>query len=111
MLQCENCEYFSRDGRGRPVLACDPFGAIKEPECLLKWQFLRLDQLHHSYEALLDLHRRLAPLQERMMKHMERELDEADQADTWKRAAEDEEGLNDNDNDNGEERDGPRPWR
>ena len=84
MLQCESCEFFRRRTDGTPQLLCDPFATIKEPECLLKWQLVRLNVLAQSHQATLDMHRRLAPLQEKMFKHMERELDEAEEADQWK---------------------------
>jgi len=84
MLRCEDCEYFDRDSQGKPQLHCDPFSTIKEPQCLAKWQFFKLDSLTRSYEAMLEVYRRMAPLQERMFQHMERELDDADEADQWK---------------------------
>lgn len=101
MLRCEDCEYFGRDGRGHPKLRCDPCSTIKEPECLAKWQVLRLDELVRSYQAMLDMYRRLAPLQERMIKHMERELDEAEEADEWKRGYETEDDMEEDDEDDG----------
>lgn len=103
MLRCEDCEYFGRDGRGRPRLSCDPCSTIKEPECLAKWQVLRLDDLVRSYQAMLDMYRRLAPLQERMIKHMERELDEADEADQWKQAYDDDANDDEEDVDDDED--------
>lgn len=94
MLQCQGCEFFRRRADGTPQLLCDPFATIKEPECLLKWQLVRINILAQSHQATLDMYRKLAPLQERMFKHMERELDEAEEADQWKYADEgdDEEG-------------------
>lgn len=84
MLHCEECEYFSRGTGGQPVLRCDPFRNIKEPECLTKHQLLRLDAIAQSHQATLDMHRRLAPLQEKMMRHVEREIDDVEEADRWK---------------------------
>ena len=84
MLRCEDCEFFSRGLGGAPHLACDPFSTIKEPECLGKWQVYQLTTIARSHEATLDMHSRLAPLQEKMFRHMERELDEADEAESWK---------------------------
>ena len=94
MLQCNGCEFFRLRPDGSPQLLCDPFSTIKEPECLLKWQLVRLNVLTQSHQATLDMYRRLAPLQERMFKHMERELDEAEEGDQWKYADEE-----DDDND------------
>jgi len=38
---------------------------------------------------------RLAPLQEKMFRHLEREIDDAEEADEWKRADGDEEDDSD----------------
>lgn len=84
MLRCEDCEFFRRGVDGEPRLLCDPFSTIKEPECLMKWQVAQLRVLVRSHQATLDMYRRLAPLQEKMFKHMEREIDEADESDRWK---------------------------
>ena len=89
MMQCEDCEFFRRRADGSPDLTCDPFSNIKEPECIAKWQLAQLFTMAKSYEATLDMHRRMAPLQERMMRHVERELDENDEADRWKYTADD----------------------
>ncbi|NOT02067.1 MAG: hypothetical protein HOP29_15755 [Phycisphaerales bacterium] len=84
MLRCEDCEFFSRGPDGRPMLACDVYSTIKEPECVGKIQVNLLQRMVRAFEATLDLNRRLAPLQEKMMRHVEREIDEADDADKWK---------------------------
>ena len=93
MLQCEDCEFFRpgpgshtvRSGLPDPSqLTCDPFSTIKEPECLLKWQLIQLGTVAKSHQATLDMYRRIAPLQEKMFRHVEREIDDADQADSWK---------------------------
>jgi len=91
MLQCQDCEYFSRAADGSPRLNCDPFSTIKERECLLKWCLAELMIMGRSHRATLDMNRRLAPLQEKLFRHMERELDDATEADSWK--------LNDNEDD------------
>ncbi len=93
MIQCEECEFFSRSSDGRPVLLCDPYGSIKEPECIQKWQLVRLESLSRAYQITAETHQRLAPLQERMIRHMEREINEAEEADQWKL------GLADDDDD------------
>ncbi len=84
MLQCEQCEYFHRDAQGRIQLKCDPFSTIKEPECLQKWQLLRQDALLQAYHAMLAWYQKLAPMQEKMFQYMKREMDEMDDAESWK---------------------------
>ena len=84
MLQCKDCEYFRRDDQGRMQLRCDPFSTIKEPECLSKWQLLRQDALLQSYQAILRWYQRMAPMQEKMFEFMKREMDDIDDADSWK---------------------------
>ena len=90
MLNCQDCEFYRQGADGAPQLACNPFSTIKEPECLLKWQLVQLNLLAKSHQATLDMYQRLAPLQEKMFKHIEREIDEADDADRWKVSDEDE---------------------
>jgi len=53
-------------------------------ECLVKWQLIKLDMMVQSYQATVAMYRRLAPLQEKMFRHMEREVDDLDEADRWK---------------------------
>ncbi len=89
MLQCKDCEYFGRGPDGSPRLTCDPFSTIKEPECLAKWQVVQLETVARSHRATLDMYRRLAPLQEKLFKHMEREVDEAEEGDSWKYTGDD----------------------
>ncbi len=91
MIQCENCEHFVRGPGGELTFKCDPFKNIKEPECLIKWQLLRggemaqkLDRLVKAYEATLEIYRKWQPMQEKMLRHMEREIDEAEETDSWK---------------------------
>ncbi|MFQ5491709.1 MAG: hypothetical protein ACE5GE_13405 [Phycisphaerae bacterium] len=95
MMQCADCEFFSVGPDGRPDPRCDPFSTIKEPECLTKLQFIKLDRMVRAYEATLEMYERLAPLQERMFRHMEQELDEADEADAWKYSGEDDDDDDD----------------
>ncbi len=84
MNQCKDCEFFSRDQLGRIMLRCDPFSTIKEPACLEKWQLVRLDALLQSYQATLRWYQKLAPMQEQMFQYMKREMDEMEDADSWK---------------------------
>ena len=91
MIRCQDCEFYRQKPDGSAELLCDPFSTIKEPECLAKWQFLQLDVLVQSHRATLDMYRRFAPLQEKMLKHMEREIEEAEEAERWKHTDEDDE--------------------
>ncbi|NLE30009.1 MAG: hypothetical protein GX629_10110 [Phycisphaerae bacterium] len=84
MLQCKDCEFCLRDNLGRVVLRCDPFSNIKEPECLQKWNLLKLDIMVRSYQSTLNFYQKLAPLQEKMLKHIEREIGDIEEADQWK---------------------------
>jgi hypothetical protein len=91
MIQCKDCEHFVQGPAGQVGFKCDPFSTIKEPECLVKWQLLRtsemsqkLDRLVSAYEATLSIYKKFAPMQEKMMRHMEREIEDQDEADSWK---------------------------
>lgn len=91
MIQCSDCEHFTREAGGRVGFRCDPFVNIQEAECLAKWQLLRsgeltqkVDRLVTAYEATLEIYRRMQPLQEKMFRHMEQEIDEVEDADAWK---------------------------
>jgi hypothetical protein len=84
MIQCETCEYYSCTPDGEVVLRCDPYSTIREPACLQKWQLYKLTKLTRAYQATVEIYERLAPLQEKMMRHMEREIDEVEEADKWK---------------------------
>jgi hypothetical protein len=75
---------FRKGADGSPELLCDPFSTIKEPECVVKWQLAKLNIIAKSHQATLDMYRRLAPLQEKMFKHMEREIDETEESERWK---------------------------
>lgn len=92
MLQCQQCEHFVRGPDGQIAFRCDPFSTIKEPECLAKWQLLKLgemsqkvDRLVRAYEATLSIYQRMQPLQEKMFRHMEKEIREQEDEDSWKR--------------------------
>jgi hypothetical protein len=89
MIQCKDCEFFRRSPTGEISFACDPFCNIKEPECLVKWQLIKINQMVTSYQATLEYYRKLAPMQEKMFKVMERELDDISEADKWKITEED----------------------
>lgn len=98
MIQCSECEHFHPGPDGQVGFSCDPLRNIKEPECLAKWQILRLtevstklDRIVSAYEATSEMYKRLAPLQEKMFRHMEREIDEVEEADAWKQNLDDDE--------------------
>ncbi len=84
MLQCIDCEFCIKDEAGRIQMRCNPFVNVKEPECIQKWVLMKTDMLLRSYQSMLEFYRQLAPLQERMLKHIERELDDVEEADKWK---------------------------
>jgi hypothetical protein len=90
MIQCKDCEYCETSPRGKVEFKCNPFTNIKEPECLLKHQLMRLDMMTRAYMATIAEYRKIAPIQEKLYRHMSREVDEMDEADKWKRADEDE---------------------
>jgi CRISPR/Cas system CSM-associated protein Csm2 small subunit len=89
MIQCEQCEFFRRSEDGEISFRCDPFRNVKEPECLAKWQLIKINQMVAAYQATLDYYRKLAPMQEKMFKVMEREIDEMNEGEKW-RIADDE---------------------
>ncbi len=84
MINCKECEFCKVSPDGRLAFACDPFGNVKEPECINKWMLLKMNMMVEAYQATLQYYRKLAPLQERMFKHVERELDDMDESDKWK---------------------------
>ena len=95
MIQCKDCPRAQRSADGSLRMKCDPFATqdeltVLEPECLQKWQLIKINQMVASYQATLDYYRKLAPLQEKMFKAMERELEDMSESDKWK-AADDEE--------------------
>ena len=93
MIQCKECEFCEMDTNGRRVFKCDPFTNIKEPECLAKWQLLRLDLLVTSYRSMLRWYDKMGPMQDKIFKYVQREINDMEEADSWKfdEEAEDEE--------------------
>jgi hypothetical protein len=91
MIQCEQCEFFHRSENGEISFSCDPFGNVKEPECLAKWQLLKINQMVAAYQATLEYYRKLGPMQQKMFKIMEREMDDMNEAERWKVADDEEE--------------------
>jgi hypothetical protein len=90
MIQCKECELCQVGADGRKTFKCDPFANIKEPECLFKWQLLRLDMLAASYQQMMRWYEKLAPLQDKIIKYMQHEIEDINESDQWK--LEDEEG-------------------
>ena len=97
MIQCENCEFFNRSPQGDASFSCDPFSNIKEPDCLLKWQLMKINQMVVSYQTTLEYYRKLAPMQEKMFKVVERELDDMNESEKWKIHTEDSDDSEDKD--------------
>ena len=92
MISCKDCEFCKVGADGQLAFSCDPFSNVKEPECINKWVLLKIDSMVRAYQATLDYYRRLAPLQERMFKHVERELDGMDESEKWKVDEDEDEG-------------------
>ena len=90
MIQCPDCEYFNRDEKGHISFGCDPFTNIKEPDCLTKWQLIKINQMVEAYQAMLGYYEKLAPMQNKLFKAMERELDDMDEGEKWKDRADEE---------------------
>lgn len=84
MIQCEGCEHFHRGENGEVAFGCDPFSTVKEPECLAKWQLIKINQMVASYQSTLRYYERFAPMQEKMFNMMEREMDQMDESEKWK---------------------------
>jgi hypothetical protein len=97
MIQCTECEFFEPGPAGQYGFRCNPFTNIKEPECLQKWQLMKIDAMVQAYQATIDMYRRLAPIQEKMFRHMEREIDDIEDAESWKYDPDNEEPDDDND--------------
>ena len=104
MIQCETCQYFKQNENGEISLSCDPFHNVLEPECLAKWQLIKLNQMGaqvgqmaQAYQATLGYYQKLAPMQEKMFKFMEREIDDVDESDSWKQADDDDDDNAEND--------------
>ncbi|MDY6912883.1 MAG: hypothetical protein SVT52_00255 [Planctomycetota bacterium] len=91
MIQCKDCEFFHRGPNGEIALSCDPFANIKEPDCLVKWQLVKINQMVGSYQATLEYYRKLAPMQEKMFRVVERELDDMNESEKWKVSDDEEE--------------------
>jgi hypothetical protein len=72
------------------VFKCDPFSNIKEPECISKWQLIRLDMLLAGHQETLKWYAKLAPLQDKIFKYMKREIEDIDESERWRQDDEEE---------------------
>ena len=90
MIQCKDCELCEFRENGQRIFKCDPFLNVKEPECIAKWQLLRLDTLVASYQEMLKWYNKMAPLQDKLFKYMEKEVDSMDESEQGKLEEEDE---------------------
>ena len=84
MIQCKDCEFCEIAENNHRTFKCDPFSNVKEPECLAKWQLIRLDMLVASYQSMLRMQQKMAPLQDKIVKYMSKELEDLDESDKWK---------------------------
>jgi hypothetical protein len=84
MIQCEQCEFCNAGPDGHKVFTCDPFSNVKEPECVAKWQLMRLDMLLATYQDMVRWYGRLAPLQDKIFKYVQREISDIDESEQWK---------------------------
>lgn len=91
MIQCKDCEFCEIGPDGRRVFKCDPFVNIKEPECISKWQLIRLDMLLAGHQETQKWYQRLAPLQDKIFKYMQREIEDIDESERWKTDEDEEE--------------------
>ncbi len=83
MRQCTECEFCVKDEKGRLQFRCNPFVNVKEPECVQKWSLLKMDAMLRLQHATLSFSRKFAPLQEKMFRHIERQLEDMDETDRW----------------------------
>jgi hypothetical protein len=107
MIQCKDCEFCEMGPDGAIHFSCNPFENIKEPECLVKWQLVKLDTMVRAYLATAQQYKKIQPLQEKMMRAMEREIDEMEEGESWKYGGydedfDDEDFSDDEDNDDDE---------
>jgi hypothetical protein len=84
MIQCKDCQFCEIGPDGHRMFKCDPFVNVVEPECIEKWQLLRLDMLVASYQMMLQWYQKMAPMQNKLFKYMEREINEMNESDNWK---------------------------
>ena len=84
MIHCDDCEFCEMGPHNKRIFKCDPFSTIKEPECLLKWQLIRLDMLAASHQGMQSWYNKMAPMQDKLFDYMQREMNDIDESDRWK---------------------------
>ena len=89
MIHCKDCQHFHRSESGEISFSCDPFSNIVEPECLAKWQLIKINQMVASYQATVAFYQRIAPMQEKMFRVIEREVEDLDESEKWKTTEDD----------------------
>lgn len=99
MIQCKDCELCNFGPDNQRHFLCDPFTNIKEPECLQKWQLIRLDMLVASYQGMTQWYGKMAPLQDKIFKYMQREINDIEETDSWKLSDDDEDDMYPQDDD------------
>ncbi|OHB59092.1 MAG: hypothetical protein A2173_08370 [Planctomycetes bacterium RBG_13_44_8b] len=95
MIQCKDCEFCQIGPGNHRTFKCDPFVNIKEPECIAKWQLMRLDMLLMTYTRMQQWQEKIAPLQDKILKYMEKEMGDIDESEKWKVDDEDEQDKDD----------------
>lgn len=88
MIHCDDCEFCEMGPHNKRIFKCDPFSTIKEPECLQKWQLIRLDMLVASHQGMQNWYNKMAPMQDKLFDYMQREMNDIDDSDRWKIDAE-----------------------
>ncbi len=84
MIQCKDCEFCEIGPDGKRFFKCDPFVNVKEPECIAKWQLIRLDMLLSNHQSMLRFQERFAPMQDKLFKYMQHEIDNLDESERWR---------------------------
>ena len=105
MIQCKDCELCEAGPDGKRIFRCDPFSNIKEAECIAKWQLIRLDMLLATYQGMVKWYGKLAPLQDKIFKYMQREINELEESDRWKIESEEEKETKEKEGEEEEEED------
>ena len=83
-MQCKDCEFSKVTSTGKRIFLCDPFENIVESQCIIKWQLIKIDQLLDAQSRQLRSQVSMAPLQSKIMKYIEREIQDLEDSDDWK---------------------------
>ncbi|ARN56749.1 hypothetical protein [Sedimentisphaera salicampi] len=84
MIQCKDCKYCKEGANGEMIFLCNPFKYIVEPECLQKWQIMKLNELLSIQTSQARANSKLNDIQDKIIKYVEREIDDMEDADGWK---------------------------